>query len=195
MGNNGNPDNPSGDGGQTQPPNPPKIILVGMMGAGKTTLGRLLAARLACPFLDIDTVIETEAGQSIPDIFRLEGEAAFRRRELAAVRRLLDQPGAAVLAAGGGAFCQEDVRRCAQGRAASVFLRVGEEDLLRRLAASDIAARPMIAGDAWRERVRDLLRLRYPLYEQADLILDIPGDEAPGVTADRLITHFRSVSC
>ncbi len=195
MGGNGDATHGSGEGGQTQPPAGRKIVLVGMMGAGKTTVGGLLAGRLGCPFFDADAVIEAEAGRAIADMFREEGEAAFRRRELAVVERLLQRPGGAVIALGGGAFCQDGVRACVAGSGVSVFLRVGEEELIRRLAGSDVAARPMIAGEAWRERVRELVCLRYPLYEKADVILDIAGDESPEDTARRLAYTLAEFPC
>ncbi len=163
-----------------------KIVLVGMMGSGKSTLGRLLAARAGCPFADADEVIESEAGQRIPDIFKAEGEDGFRLREYGAMRLLLDRPGGLVLAAGGGAFCQERVRALLAGRARSVFLRVAEEELLARLARADVTERPMLRGAEWRERVAGLVRARYPVYEGADMTLDIPGGEDAAETAARL---------
>lgn len=163
-----------------------KIVLVGMMGSGKSTLGALLALRLGCSFVDVDAEIERDAGRRVADIFRDEGETEFRRREYETTKRLVEASGALVLAAGGGAFCQERIRELLQGRARSVFLRVMEEDLLDRLARSDVNDRPMLGGDAWRERVAELLRARYPIYGQADLLLDVGGDEAAEATAARL---------
>ena len=184
-------DNPTSPAPKRQPSVRDKIVLVGMMGAGKTTLGRLLADRLDCAFTDVDAVIESEAGRSIPEIFRVRGEAAFRAVELDTLRRLVGEAGNAVLAAGGGAFCQDAVRAFLAENACSVFLRVDEDELLRRLADSDIATRPMLAGDDWRERVSRLLRKRYPLYGEATLAIDI-GDESPELTADRLYALIRA---
>lgn len=163
-----------------------KIVLVGMMGSGKSTLGRLLAGLMACPFADVDAAIEDEAGRSVADIFRTEGEDGFRLREYEAMRLLLERPGRMVLAAGGGAFCQERIRKLLAGRAQSVFLRVDEEELLARLARADVRERPMLRGDAWRERVAELVRARYPVYGGADVTLDIRGGEDATATAARL---------
>lgn len=163
-----------------------KFVLVGMMGSGKSTLGGLLAARLGCPFVDVDTEIERETGRRIADIFREEGEAGFRQREYEATKWLVGKPGPLILAAGGGAFCQERIRECLRGRAKSVFLRVTEEDLLARLAHANVNERPMLRGDAWREQVTELLRIRYPVYGGADLLLDIGGNEDAETTAARL---------
>lgn len=156
-----------------------------MMGAGKSTLGILAAKRLNREFVDADRVLEAEAGMAIPEMFRLHGEAEFRRRESDVIRRVVERPGRAVVAAGGGAFCQRDVREYLLARSLTVFLRVGEEELLRRLALADPAQRPMLAGD-WRRRVSELTRFRYPLYSQASLSIDI-GDETPEKTLERLL--------
>ncbi|MDR1744422.1 MAG: AAA family ATPase [Planctomycetota bacterium] len=163
-----------------------KIVLVGMMGSGKSTLGRLLAERMGCPFADVDDVIERDAGKRIADIFRTEGEDGFRLREYEAMLRLVERPGDLALAAGGGAFCQERIRALLAGRARSVFLRVGEEELLARLARADVAERPLLRGDEWRERVAELVRIRYPIYSGADVTLDVRDGEDAAATVARL---------
>lgn len=161
------------------------IVLVGMMGAGKTTLGRLLAERLGRRFLDVDERIEAQSGMRIADIFAVHGEREFRRREFAALRDLVADPEPAVLAAGGGAFCQGDVRAFLRDNARSVFIRVAEDELLRRLEQAGVDKRPLLASPNWRGRVRELVGARYPLYETAEIVLDV-GDEEPAATADRL---------
>src|SRR5947207_4361042 len=96
------------------------IVLVGMMGAGKSTIGRRMAARLRLPFLDADTEIETAAGMSIPDIFETHGEPHFRDGEARVIARLLDS-GPAVIATGGGAFMREDTRNRVRNQAISIW--------------------------------------------------------------------------
>lgn len=166
-------------------------MLVGMMGAGKTTIGRRAALLAGVPFVDVDAAIEEESGLAIAEIFARDGEETFRRRELAAIDRLLALPGPAILAAGGGAFCQDAVRRLLTGRCVSVFLRVPETELLRRLEQTDPATRPVLGGDGWRDRIADIVGRRYPLYEQADLTLDI-ADEPPETTCARLLELLRT---
>src|SRR6202795_4846191 len=118
------------------------VVLVGMMGAGKSTIGRRLSARLRLPFLDADTEIEAAAGMSIPDIFETHGEPHFRDGEARVIARLLDS-GPAVLATGGGAFMREETRNrfrakgawiCARGAPASLPAR-RHHDLVARRAA------------------------------------------------------------
>src|SRR6202020_3172934 len=99
------------------------VVLVGIMGAGKPTIGRRLAARLRLPFLDADTEIETAAGMSIPDIFETHGEPHFRDGEARVIARLLDG-GPNVLATGGGAFLREETRNRIRLRAVSIWLKV-----------------------------------------------------------------------
>lgn len=161
------------------------IVLIGMMAAGKSTLGVLAAERLNREFVDADQVLEDEAGMPIPEIFRRHGEAEFRRREFDVIRRIVRRPGRHVVATGGGAFCQGDVREFLLGNALTVFLRVGEAELLRRLALANPDDRPMLAGD-WRARVGELVRFRYPLYGKAHLAIDI-ADEPPAATLERLL--------
>ena len=169
--------------------NSDKIVLIGMMGSGKTTLGRLAAAHLRREFVDADSVIEAEAGATIPEIFAASGEMEFRRRELAVIEALLLRPGECIIAAGGGAFCQDETRRRLLAHSLTVFLRVEEPELLRRLEAADVAGRPMLAGD-WRRRVADLASARYPVYGCADLVFEL-GRETPEVSAARLVAFLR----
>src|SRR5580704_9250504 len=98
------------------------IVLVGMMGAGKSTVGRRLAARLRLPFLDADIEIETAAGMSIPDIFETHGEPHFRDGEARVIARLLDN-GPGIIATGGGASLREDTRNRIRGKAVSIWLK------------------------------------------------------------------------
>ncbi|MCD8351496.1 MAG: shikimate kinase [Planctomycetaceae bacterium] len=184
--------NGSDPGGSAQPATPEsaayprKVVLIGMMGAGKTTVGRETAARAGRPFVDVDAVIESECGTSIAELFRTHGEVEFRRRELDCIRRLVATPGPHIIAAGGGAFCQEGVRQCLAGQAVTVFLRVDEDEILRRLREADAGLRPILGGNGWESRIAGIVRERYPLYELADLILPI-GNEPPETTCSRLL--------
>src|ERR1700742_1457753 len=117
------------------------VVLVGMMGAGKSTIGRRLAARLRLPFLDADTEIETAAGMSIPDIFETHGEPHFRDGEARVIARLLDG-GPGVLATGGGAFLREDTRARIGRQAVSIWLKADADVIMRRVRRR--ADRPLL---------------------------------------------------
>src|SRR5437868_14215977 len=117
------------------------IVLIGMMGAGKSTIGRRLAARLRLPFLDADIEIEAAAGMSIPDIFETQGEPYFRDGEARVIARLLDG-GPAVLATGGGAFMREETRSRIRDLAVSIWLKADAEVILRRVKRR--ADRPLL---------------------------------------------------
>ena len=108
------------------------IVLVGMMGAGKSTIGRRLAARLRLPFLDADAEIEAAAGMSIPDIFETHGEPHFRDGEARVIARLLES-GPSVLATGGGAFMREETRNRIRARAVSMWLKADADTILKRV--------------------------------------------------------------
>lgn len=177
---------------ERQPLNQDKFVLIGMMGSGKTTLGRMLAERMRMPFMDADAVFESEAGMTVAEYFRRHGDAAFRGRELEVMKRLLGTPGPALVASGGGAFCQDETRRHLRKNAVTIFLRVERHELLRRLGGTDVATRPMLENENWRERVTELVLARYPVYEQADAILDI-GDETPEETVGRLHDLLRKM--
>ncbi len=154
------------------------IVLVGLMGAGKTSIGRRLAARLGLPFRDADQEIELAAGCTIPELFARYGEPAFRDGERRVIRRLLaGDP--MVLAYGGGAFMDAATRESTRAEAISVWLRCTLPTLVRRVASRD--NRPLLAGKDREETLRELMEIRYPVYAEADVIVDC-GDEPPDVT-------------
>jgi shikimate kinase len=146
------------------------IFLVGMMGAGKTTVGRRLARRLAAPFVDADRELEARLGVPIPTIFELEGEAGFRRRESAIIDELTRRA-PIVLATGGGAVLDAGNREALRGRGCVVYLRASVGDLWHRLRRD--TARPLLRTPDPRARIEELVRLRDPLYrEAAHLVVD-----------------------
>ncbi|HBK06627.1 MAG TPA: 3-dehydroquinate synthase [Acetobacteraceae bacterium] len=156
------------------------IVLVGLMGAGKTSIGRRLAARLGLPFRDADQEIELAAGCTIPELFARYGEPAFRDGERRVIRRLLaGDP--MVLAFGGGAFMDPATRESTRAEAISVWLRCTLPTLVRRVASRD--NRPLLAGKDREETLRELMEIRYPVYAEADVIVDC-GDEPPDVTTN-----------
>ena len=152
------------------------IVLVGMMGAGKSTIGRRLAARLRLPFTDADTEIEAAAGMSIPDIFETRGEAQFRDGEARVIARLLEH-GPMVLATGGGAFMREETRDRIRVKAISIWLRADADVIMRRVRRR--ADRPLLRTADPEATVNRLLGEREPVYQNADLTIlsrDVPHD-------------------
>ena len=152
------------------------IVLVGMMGAGKSSIGRKLAARLGLPFVDADAEIETAADMSISDIFASKGETYFRDGEKRVIARLLE--GAPqVLATGGGAFMNPDTRALIGGKGVSVWLKAEFDVLMRRIKRR--ADRPLLHTDNPAETLRTLMAERYPTYAQADVTVqsrDVPHE-------------------
>jgi shikimate kinase len=143
------------------------IVLTGMMGVGKSSIGRRLAARLGIAFVDADTEIEKAAGMSIPDIFARHGEADFRSGEARVIARLLDG-GPQVLSTGGGAVMNADTRAAIKAKGISVWLAAEYEVLLRRINKRK-GERPMLHTADPAETLRALLELREPVYALADL--------------------------
>ena len=172
---------------------PRTVVLVGLMGAGKSSIGRRLAQRLGVPFVDADAEIEAAAGTSISDIFARHGERAFRDGERRVIARLLDGP-PHVLATGGGAFMDEETRAQIRAGATSVWLRASLETLARRLEKSH-QQRPLLAKGDLRTNLAGLMDERYPTYAGADLVVDTgDGPHEPVVEAivERLGTYFAS---
>ena len=153
---------------------PRSIVLVGLMGAGKSTVGRRLAARLGLPFRDADHEIETAAGMSIPDIFSVYGEPTFRDGERRVIARLL-QEGPLVLATGGGAYMNEETRERIKETGISVWLRADLDVLMRRVRKR--ANRPLLRNPDPEGTMRQLIDARYPIYGLADLTVE--SHEAP----------------
>jgi shikimate kinase len=144
------------------------IVLVGMMGAGKSSIGRRLAQRLAIPFVDADQKIEeAHAGVTIPEIFATYGEPYFRSGEARVIARLLDS-GPQVLATGGGAYMNADTRAGIRQKGVSVWLKAEFEVLMRRVKRRSTADRPMLQGDP-AQRIAHLMAERYPVYAEADV--------------------------
>ncbi len=159
------------------------IVLVGLMGAGKTSIGRRMAAQLGLPFRDADAEIELAAGCSIPELFARYGEKAFRDGERRVIRRLLSGD-PLVLAFGGGAFIDPETRAVARDEAVSIWLRCKLPTLVRRVATRD--NRPLLADGNPAEILERLIAQRYPIYAEADVIVDC-GDESPDVTTSQVL--------
>jgi shikimate kinase len=144
------------------------IVLVGMMGVGKSTIGRRLAARLALPFIDADTEIEAAAGMSIPEIFETHGEPYFRDGEARVIARLLES-GPAVLAPGGGALMREETRRRVAEQAVSIWLKADVDIIMRRVRRR--ADRPLLQTADPEATVIRLISEREPVYQLANLTI------------------------
>lgn len=148
------------------------IMMIGLMGSGKTVIGRLLAQKLGLPFTDTDKLIEDEAGLRISDIFELYGEAKFREME----RRIITSMATStpqIISVGGGAFCQAEIRQETKDKITSLWLRASPETLLSRM--DNLASRPLLAGDNPLGILQDLHEKRAADYSQADLIVDTDG--------------------
>jgi shikimate kinase len=139
------------------------IFLVGMMGAGKTTIGRILAKILDREFIDLDHELEARCGVRVALIFEIEGEDGFRRRESAVLDEWSRRPGA-VIATGGGAVLADENRRCLKERGVVVYLRANGDELYRRVGRD--RNRPLLLTSDPRGRIADLLKEREPLYEE-----------------------------
>jgi len=145
---------------------PRRVVLVGFMGAGKTTVGRTLAEQLGWEFIDLDVLVESRTGRSVARLFEESGEVAFRREEKAAAEEASSRE-AVVIAAGGGAFPEPDTRAVLQRGALTVWLRCGIDTLRRRIP--DDGSRPNARN---RERIGPLLAAREPAYRMADMVVD-----------------------
>ena len=159
------------------------LVLIGLMGAGKTSIGRRLAARLGLPFRDADAEIELAAGCTIPELFDRYGEKDFRDGERRVIRRLLaGDP--LVLATGGGAYMDPQTRAAIRTDAASVWLRCKLATLVRRVSSRN--NRPLLQSGDPAEILAGLMEKRHPIYAEADLVVDC-GDEHPDITTTKVL--------
>ncbi len=145
------------------------IVLVGMMGAGKTTVGRRLAPRIGLPFFDADQEIEQAAGMSVSELFQAHGEKSFREGEARVIERLLDGP-PHILATGGGALTHAETRTLIADKAVSIWLKAELDTLLRR--ATRRGTRPLLKSGDPRETLNRLLEERTPFYAGADIHIE-----------------------
>lgn len=181
----GEPDNdPHGDHPVRRRLGARSIVLVGLMGAGKSTVGRRLAQKLGLPFRDADHEIEAAAGMTIADIFAIHGEPHFRDGERRVIARLLQQ-GPMVLATGGGAYMNEETRKQIAQQGISVWLRADLDVLMRRVRKR--ATRPLLQTADPEKTMRDLMEIRHPVYALADI--DVYSHDAPH---DRVVAEVMS---
>jgi len=162
------------------------IVLIGLMGAGKTAVGRRLANRLDLPFIDADTEIEVAAGASVSEIFAEHGESYFRQGERKVIARLLEG-GPQVLATGGGAYMNAETRANIQARGLSVWLKAELKVLLKRVGRRD--SRPLLTAGNPEKVMKKLIEERYPIYEEADVTVesrDVPHEVIVGAVIDAL---------
>jgi shikimate kinase len=158
------------------------IVLVGMMGVGKSSVGRRLAARLSIPFVDADSEIEKAAGMTIPEIFARHGEPYFRSGEARVIARLLES-GPQVLATGGGAFMNPDTRALIKLKGVSVWLHA-DFDVLMRRTSKRRSDRPLLQTENPDETLRALLAEREPTYALADLTVQSREVPHEAIVAD-----------
>jgi len=163
------------------------IVLVGMMGAGKSSIGRRLAARLGIPFADADAEIEQAAGMSIEDIFEAHGEPAFRSGEARVIARLLEH-GPQVLATGGGAFMNSQTRANIHHKGISVWLKAEPDVLARRLRRR--SDRPLLKTADPMATLANLLAERNPIYGEANLIV-VSRDVSHEIIVEEIVTALR----
>ncbi len=163
---------------------PRTVVLIGMMGAGKSTIGRQVAELLNVQFRDADREIEEAAGRSIEEIFADFGEEHFRSGERRVIARLLEEE-PFILATGGGAFMDAETRLLVKEKAVSIWLRADFDVLWARV--SKRAHRPLLKTVNPQQTLRDLIDKRYPVYAAADITVD-SADRPTGETADRVIS-------
>lgn len=167
------------------------LVLVGMMGAGKTTVGRRLASRLGRQFIDSDEEIERAAQMSIPEIFEQRGEAEFRAGEMRVIARLLKEKDI-VLATGGGAFVNPETRALVKAEAVSIWLKADIEVLFERVSRR--SNRPLLKTADPKATLEKLIADRYPLYAEADVTVmsrDVPQDNVASDVVNALLSHLK----
>jgi shikimate kinase len=172
------------------------VALVGMMGAGKTSIGRRLAARLEVPFADADHEIEAAADMTVAEIFAKYGEPEFRRLERSVIARLLHDP-PQVLATGGGAYMDESTRAAMRDGAFTIWLKAPVDILLGRVRKRQGGdhgqgqTRPLLSNDDPRGTLERLLAVREPVYATADMVLE-SADEPHGLLLDKIVAALGS---
>jgi shikimate kinase len=166
---------------------PRTVALVGLMGAGKTAIGKRLAVRLGLPFVDADEEIERAAGCTVAEFFERYGEAEFRAGERRVIARLLDRP-VHVLSTGGGAYMDPATRELMRERALTVWLRADLDVLFERVRRR--GHRPLLRQGDPRDVLARLMARRYPVYAEADLVVDSTAQPVE-ITTEQVIAALR----
>ena len=166
------------------------LILVGMMGSGKSTVGKALSEALDVPFLDTDAMLEYRLGRPVGQLFELYGEEAFRHHETAVLQAI--EPDDAVLSTGGGIVLKPENWVEFRRLGSTVYLDASPEILIERLEKSN-RKRPLLQHEHWHDTLRKIVETRKPLYEQADLIVPV-GDQPISEVVDRIIECLRQPS-
>ena len=169
------------------------LVFIGMMGVGKTTLGRHVSARLSVPFYDSDTVIQARAGMNIPDIFDRYGEKKFRIAEHNAITGILDDGEICVLATGGGAVCNPKTMSAIQQRSTSIWLQSDLDSLISRVSKNK--NRPLLRADDPKMILMNLMAERAPLYGKADIHYDIDDKPVDMVVTDLIENLYDYFDC
>lgn len=164
------------------------IALVGLMGVGKSTVGRRLATRLNLPFADGDHEIESAAGMTVSEIFATRGEAEFRAGEARVMKRLLEGP-PIILATGGGSMMNAETRQLLKDHAVTVWMRADLDVIAERVARRD--TRPLLRGRDTVQVLSELAEKRYPIYAEADLKVDVGGG-SHGVALEAMLSALRT---
>lgn len=167
------------------------IVLVGLMGSGKSSVGRILAETLGRPFVDTDALVAAEAGRSIPDIFADEGEAGFRAREAAAIATITADDGQ-VVATGGGAVLAEANREALRRTGLVIWLDAPADELFRRAAAQGVESRPLLAGDDPLGRLQALSLQRAPAYAACAHHRIETAGQTPQAVVQAIISLYRT---
>ncbi|SCA57932.1 Shikimate kinase [Candidatus Terasakiella magnetica] len=166
------------------------LVIVGLMGAGKSCIGRNLAAHYGVPFVDADREIEEAAGCCVADIFEIYGEAAFRDGERRVIKRILEgEP--CILATGGGAFMNDETRKLIEETGTCLWLKADVEVLIKRTTGRK--HRPLLNQGNPAKVLRKLVDERYPVYAMADITVETK-DEALDATVSRVITTLKKLS-
>ncbi|MEX0860002.1 MAG: shikimate kinase [Cucumibacter sp.] len=168
------------------------LVLVGMMGAGKTTVGRRLASQLGFTFIDSDAEVEKAAGMPITEFFALHGEAEFRAGEARVMARILRE-GRTVVATGGGILLHPDTRRLVAGTAVSVWLKADADLLFARVSRRD--TRPLLKTEDPRATLEKLIEERYPVYATANVTVtsrDVPHEQVAETIIAELARYFEA---
>lgn len=165
------------------------LVLVGLMGAGKTSVGKRLAARLGVGFRDSDDEIELAANSTVAEIFENHGEQYFREGERRVIARLIDEE-PRVIATGGGAFINDETRGLINDRAVSIWLRADLETLAERTSRK--SHRPLLAGGDPEKILAGLMDARYPIYAEARITVDSKGGEPHAMMVERVLNTMQS---